>query len=251
MSPQGTPIVLLHGWGFTPSVWNPLIDDLNKLGLQRERIQTPALPLQPEQAFTQTIETLAAALPSRAHLVGWSLGGELALALAHAHPERLTSLTMISSTPTFMNQEDWSAGQPTALLDDFDQRLATNPVALLKRFSMLIRHGDAEASRDRALADALTTLHETDADRLASGLALLREIDLRPATPDVLTAALLIHGTHDAVTPFAAAAWLQQALPNATLQRIDGASHALPLTHAESTARIVAVHIAQMDSAAS
>lgn len=239
MNTRATPIVLLHGWGFTPEVWNPLANTLVKLGLQRERILTPALPLQPQQSFAQTIETLAASLPPRVHLLGWSLGGELALALAQAHPERVISLTMIGSTPCFMNRDGWTAGQPTTLLDDFDQRLAANPSALLKRFSMLIRHGDTEASRDRSLADTLAAMNETEVGPLAAGLTLLRETDLRAIAPLITIPTRIIHGTQDAVTPLAAAAWLQQSMPDATLHAIDGASHALPLTHGDELARLI------------
>ena len=142
-----------------------------------------------------------------------------------------------------MNRTDWSAGQPASLIDDFDQRLATNPTALLKRFSMLIRHGDAEAGRDRALAEVLSQMNDTDSDRLAAGLSLLREIDLRAAAATIQTPTLLIHGKQDAVVPFAASEWLARTLSRAELLEIGNASHALPLTHAADTANWIADRI--------
>ncbi len=229
MTLSATPIVLLHGWGFTPEVWNPLIAALEEHGIERSRMLAPVLPLQPNQSLSETLAALSTQLPDRAHIVGWSLGGELALALAQTHPNKIASLTMISSTPCFMNRDDWSAGQPTSLLDDFDERLATNPTALLKRFATLIRHGDAEASRDRALSEHLALMSDQNVGRLSAGLALLRDIDLR-ASAIVHLPYLLIHGTHDAVTPLIAAEFLAQTA-QARLHRIDNASHVLPLTH--------------------
>lgn len=228
------PIVLLHGWGFTPAVWEPLIAALTTQGVDHDRILTPALPFDPT-GFEATQQALIGQIPDGAHLVGWSLGGELALSLALAASETLASLTLISSTPCFMNRDSWRIGQPESLLDDFDARLAADPAALLKRFGMLIRHGDADAARNRSLAAALPGMHDTDPTRLAAGLRLLRDIDLRPRVQPLDLPCQIIHGTQDAVVPFAAAEWLQRAL-GADLTAIDDASHTLPLTHAERIA---------------
>ena len=231
------PIVLLHGWGFTPAVWAPLLDALTSLGIGRDQISTPALPLH-TTGLHNSQQALFDQLPPVAHLVGWSLGGELALSLALAAPERLASLTLISATPCFLNRDTWTAGQPATLLDDFDQRLAGDPAALLKRFGMLIRHGDTDAARNRSLHTELQAMHDTNPLRLANGLALLRDIDLRHAVHTLDLPCQLIHGTQDAVTPFAAAEWLQPAV-GADLHALDGASHALPITHPTQIATLL------------
>lgn len=231
-----TPIVLLHGWGFLPGIWHLLIEQLQQRGLN-EPIKVPALPLDGNISQLTAIESLFETLPDTAHLVGWSLGGELALAYALCFPERVSSLTLISSTPCFMNRPDWDLGQPATLLDDFDQRLAESPATLLKRFSSLIRHGDHTAVRDRMLTESLLSQSEPDTDRLTSGLRFLRTIDLRGAcsTQTELPPVTLIHGTADSVVPLTAAQWLAHNL-KATLTPIENASHALPLTHAAQIA---------------
>ena len=234
------PIVLLHGWGFLPGIWSDVQDQLRQRGIAAP-IAMPALPLSGHISQLTAIESLYETLPETTHLVGWSLGGELALAYALCFPERVQSLTLISSTPCFMNRPDWELGQPATLLDDFDQRLAESPAGLLKRFSSLIRHGDSAAVRNRSLAEILPAQADTDPDRLASGLRFLRTIDLRGAcaSQEHLPPITLIHGAVDGVVPIAAAQWLADNL-NAPLTTIDQASHALPLTHADQIAEILA-----------
>lgn len=173
-----SPMVLLHGWGFQPGIWSPVVEAMRQRGVASE-ILTPALPLSENMSQASALESLFVSLPEKTHLVGWSLGGELALAFASCFPERVDTLTLISSTPCFMNRSDWTSGQPTSLLDDFDQRLQENPAALLKRFAALIRHGDSTATRDKALSAHLLAVTETDPDRLATGLTFLRTLDLR------------------------------------------------------------------------
>ena len=238
------PIVLLPGWGFTPAVWAPLKAALMAKGVSQESICTPGLPLDTSDLDT-VLNTLSASLPQRMHLVGWSLGGELALALANRCPDRFASLTLIATTPCFMNREAWSNGQPAALLDDFDERLADSPTALLKRFGSLVRHGDAKASRDRHLADTLQHANETCVTQLVNGLSLLRELDLRLITLPVTLPTTIIHGGADAVVPVAAASSLQTQL-HAELVQIAGASHALPLTHASEIVTALTERIAHV-----
>ena len=98
-----TPIVLLHGWGFLPGIWSAVIEQLRQRDVTAP-IETPALPLNGNISQLTAIESLFETSPDTAHLVGWSLGGELALAYALCFPERVSSLTLISSTPCFQDQ---------------------------------------------------------------------------------------------------------------------------------------------------
>ena len=97
---QGTalPLVLLHGFGGDAATWAGLMP---QLALDRPLL-VPDLPghggsLEVAGAsLGELAETLAAALPREAHLVGHSLGGALAASLALGGAVRPVSMTLIA-----------------------------------------------------------------------------------------------------------------------------------------------------------
>lgn len=101
----GVPILFIHGFGADLGTWM-----FNQPSLA-ERHETWALDLpghgesskevgrgDATTLVTAVADFMAAASISRAHLVGHSLGGALALGLAQAHPDRVASLTLIASS---------------------------------------------------------------------------------------------------------------------------------------------------------
>ncbi|MER7620596.1 alpha/beta hydrolase [Streptomyces sp. NPDC126503] len=98
-----TPIVLIHGAGYSSAMWYP-----NTPGLSRDRpvyaLDTPGdagrsvhrEPMwQPERAAQWMDEALDALGLDRVHLVGSSYGGWLVLNQAHRRPQRLASVTAL------------------------------------------------------------------------------------------------------------------------------------------------------------
>lgn len=100
----GEPMLLLHGVGMDWRVWLPVLDALGEAGFQTIAVDVPgfggSLSLPPDRA--PTIQALAQAVAGfldelglqRAHLVGNSMGGGIALELARAG--RASSVTAIS-----------------------------------------------------------------------------------------------------------------------------------------------------------
>ncbi len=49
--------------------------------------------------FAALLTWLASNIPESVHLVGYSMGGRIAMHYAHAHPQRVKSLTVVSASP--------------------------------------------------------------------------------------------------------------------------------------------------------
>lgn len=129
---SGEPLLLLHGFTGSSGGWRGV---LPQLAARCETITVDllghgrtAVPLQPER---YTMPHAAADLcllldkleVDRAHLLGYSMGGRLALYLAHAQPERWRSLILESASPGLANAEARAARRAA------DERLAARILA--------------------------------------------------------------------------------------------------------------------------
>ncbi|MHC5560770.1 alpha/beta fold hydrolase [Kocuria sp. U4B] len=99
---QPLPIVLLHGVGLDHTMWDPLRAELARITDRPVvALDLPGHgkrpPLTDAVSLTELAEDVAARLPGRAHLVGFSLGALIAQHLARYHPELVATLSNVSS----------------------------------------------------------------------------------------------------------------------------------------------------------
>lgn len=107
--PEAPAVLLLHGFPEDRQSWDPIADRLVEAGLRTlapdQRGYSPrARPREPyPQAYAlpelldDALGLLDAAGVDRAHVVGHDWGGGLAWALAGAHPDRVATLTALST----------------------------------------------------------------------------------------------------------------------------------------------------------
>ena len=234
-------LVLLHGWGLSSSVWKPL----TALLAGNFTLHAPDLPGHGRAApagpsLDEWADALLPQIPDGAILVGWSLGAQLALHLAHRNPERVAKLVLIGSTPRFVQADDWPAALPAAPFDAFRQDFDTAADATQRRFVALQSLGDsARKAVAAALTDSLTPTDDAHKTALANGLRLLAETDLRAIVPRIHQPVCLLHGGEDKLMPVAAAEWLADALPNARLTVFGQCGHAPFLSRPEECATLI------------
>ncbi len=240
----GPDFVLIHGWAMHGGVWRDLAERL----AARHRVHCVDLPghgysAMPDGPYTldAIADAVAATLPGPAALLGWSLGGLVAMTIALREPGRVTGLALTGATPCFVNTPCWSAGLDAAVLDGFGARLRDEPGQTVRRFLALQVRGSEDERRTLAcLKAALDGAPAPDPRALTGGLAILREASLLPVLGRLRLPVRLIPGTRDTITPPAAAAFLGERLPAATTYPIDGAGHAPFLSHPQHFAMLLA-----------
>src|SRR5882757_1342124 len=235
---QGPDLVLLHGWGLNLRVWDGLAGELAKCfrviamdlpGHGRSE-WNPSARTPAEQAW-QVHATLAA-ISDRYCLLGWSLGGQIALDLAAAMPGQVERLVLVATTPRFAASADWPYGMPASALEKLATQLRTNYKRTVSEFLELQVRGSAAS--EKVLADLHASLFahgEAHPKALVAGLATLQNSDLRPMLGLVRAPTLVIAGQYDRVTLPAASRALTEALPDARYVEFRRAAHAPFLSH--------------------
>jgi len=232
---SGPDLVLLHGWGLHGGIFDALAAALTATH-RVTRLDLPGHGHSPFEPPFEDLDSLASlvadSLPAACTLVGWSLGGLVALRLAAMRTPQVRRLVLVATTPRFVAGPDWSHGLASEVVEEFALELARDHRAVLDRFLALQARGD---ERQRALIRELRLLvHQREAPRpaaLAAGLDVLREADLRVETRHVRAPTLVIGGAYDRLTPPAAGRYLAEHVPSARHVLMPRASHAPFLSH--------------------
>ncbi|SFN45745.1 pimeloyl-[acyl-carrier protein] methyl ester esterase [Formivibrio citricus] len=234
---RGPDVVLLHGWGMNGAVWKQTVERLageyclhvvDLPGHGRSPAIEPA-------SLEKWAEALDRAFPLPVHVLGWSLGGELAMQWALSAPQKIRSLSLIASTPCFARRDDWPCAMAADTLAQFSVQLLQDWRGTLKRFIGLQAMGDAAA---RAVARELTQdlfgHGEPQLAALEKGLEILRDADLRSRVNEIACPTLLQFGDKDMLSPIKAGEWLAATLPHSRLVVHAGAAHAPFLSHPDA-----------------
>ena len=215
---SGPDLVLLHGWALHGGMWGPWLDRL----ASRFRLHVLDLPGHGRSGWSEELRSVtdlahavSPSIPPHAAVLGWSLGGMVALELARSRAD-LAALVLVATTPCFLKREDWAGGMEPAVLQGFAAGLAGDYRRTIANFLALQTWGDERAAEAlRSLRASLSSHGEPDPRALAPGLAMLRDTDLRDGLTRIALPTLVITGEHDRITPAAAGRELASRLPSA------------------------------------
>ncbi len=222
-------LVLLHGWGSSAAVFAALAGALAEFA-DVGTLELPAHGERRAEPFPRDsqrlLDWLHARVPAGVVLVGWSLGGQLALRLALRHPRHLAALVTIATSPCFLRKPDWPFGMAPSAWDAFRTGLAHDPAAQLARFAALQAHGDRHARELVRELRAAAGAGPESAGELLAALDELGASDLREQLAGLRTASLHVLGERDAIVDARVADELLRLQPQASVWVVPGAAHA-------------------------
>jgi len=238
---RGPPLVLLHGWAMHSGVWLPLLPRL----VERYRVHCVDLPghgysaplaRYDVAALAGAVAAAVSALPDVGRtapvVLGWSLGGLVALEWGRILPAGVRALALTAASPCFVQRPDWPHAMAPVTLAQFGDEFAASYRRTLLRFLTLQVQGSEHGHA--ALASLRTHLFdrgEPERETLRAALALLATTDMRAVVSTIEIPALVVGGDRDTLVPSAALRWLAAALPRARLALVPGAAHAPFLSH--------------------
>jgi pimeloyl-[acyl-carrier protein] methyl ester esterase len=247
---QGPDLVLLHGWAMHGGVFA----DISALLAQRYRVHCIDLPGHGRSSAEKRIKTLDQLtdcvrqhVPTNAIVMGWSLGGQIALQLAARM--QLQALILVSVTPKFVADTTWPRGMAPAVFAQFFARLHENIETTVQDFLSLQVRGDIHAIQTLKALRTRLLQYPPDAVMLETALAMLRDMDLRPLLSTILVPALLVAGEHDRIAHPRATQAMQSLMPSAHYVEIKRAGHACFLSHRDEFINAFNAFLAQLSIA--
>jgi pimeloyl-ACP methyl ester carboxylesterase len=207
-------------------------------------------PGRPEYTGSDLVADAAAILDGygipAAHVVGVSAGGAFAQLLTLEHPERVLSLTLISTSPAVPT--DRALPAPTEAFNRFVERVEVDwsdpesVIEYLVAYSRVLGGGqrpfDESAARDLARRE-IGRAHDFAAARNHD---LLREGPAGEPLSAVAVPTLVIHGTADPMFPIGHGNALADEIPNASLLRLERAGHGVEQADWETIAGAILDH---------
>lgn len=217
-------LILICGWGHPASDLDPLADRLD------EHFDVSTLSVHElAPAYSETLAGILQKKPGKHYLLGWSMGGMVAMETASRCPEKVAGLILVSATPKFCASDDYPAGIPAPNLRAMSLALKKHAVSALSQFF-------ADVHQPNKLDPESLAINETRS--LAIGAAnLIREIhylqsaDLRQIAGTLTLPTLILHGKEDRIVPYQSGQWLINNMPNARGTIFSGVGHNLPLVH--------------------
>lgn len=234
----GGPVVLLHGLGSSAADWEPQIAAF----VPRHRVIAFDLPGHGRSAGgAASIHGMAAAvgatlttIDSRAaHVIGLSLGGCVAQALALRSPAQVRSLVLVNS---FARLTPAGPGAAARMLVRLALLLAA-PMPVVGAYVArdLFPRPDQAVARRRAAA----RLARTPRAAYLAGVAAMVRFDGRRQLGGIRCPALVLAGDRDTTIPLGAKAALARGIPGARLVVVPDSGHVSNWDQPETFNRIV------------
>lgn len=202
MTSPTTTLVLVHGWGFDATFWEPLAAQLPDFATVTVDLGFTGRPDSPE------IPT-----DGRRVAVGHSLG---LLWLLKARPFTWDALVSVNGFPRFVEGDGFGPAQAPRVIERMIRRLGQDP--------------DRVATDFLALCGAPPPQGRLDTAALEQGLKWLLEWDARAALDRDPEPALILAARNDPVVPLAMTEAAFPDRPGHTIAWHDDGGHLLPLT---------------------
>jgi 3-oxoadipate enol-lactonase len=231
------PKVFLHGHSLDPRMWQPQVAAF--AGCHAPTLRGYGKQTAPTTEFSFCADLAASPLPARFHLVGLSLGGNIALEFALKHPERVASLALLDSS-----------------LKGFTADAAQLEVGA--RVAAAYQRGGLEAARAAWLAAPLFAaarenpllnaqleawVQDYSGWHWAQGISPSAAIaDVSSRLGELRTKTLIVVGARDTAYFLNVARFLHSHIVGSQLEVVQGAGHMVNLEQPEVVNQLLAAH---------
>jgi pimeloyl-ACP methyl ester carboxylesterase/DNA-binding CsgD family transcriptional regulator len=158
----------------------------------------------------------------RVALFAYGTGAPVAIAYAHAHPERVAHLVLFNATPRLLAGRDYPEGAAPLLFEALEQLIRADWGVAALTLCHLFGQGSTGESLDRLAAYWCSA---ASARAAAAYLHDASRIDVRSMLRGLATPTLVLHRRDDALIGVNNAYRLAEAIKGSELRLLDGAAH--------------------------
>jgi len=161
-------------------------------------------------------------------LIGWSLGGMIAIKLAETKRSKISALILLASTPCFVKKTDWLCGVDENKLQQIAIDLKHDKNKVLQTFITEVAMGDPLPRETIRMLQDQANKNALSAETLTDGLEILIKQDLRNNLKQLKCSIGLILGTNDHLVSFSTGPATLSICSNSNIElmTIEGAGHA-------------------------
>lgn len=239
---SGPGMLLIHGLGNDLREWEPLIElskgrftlisyDMRGSG----RSDKPKGPYTMEEMAADAAGLLNKVAKTPVDVLGFSMGGCVALELVLSHPELVNRLILVSTIPSWNGPYPPSEG-----LKVLFRRTDVGEALLIEVYENIF----GERYRERVPAGEYVAQRMNDefpqtVEAYLGQLAALEAFDVRDRVNSISAETLVVAGTDDRVVPMQNSLWLSERIPHARLETIEGAGHMIPVEYPDRLSAII------------
>ena len=231
-------VLLIHGLGWDHALWHGQIDPLVQRGWRvvasdlrgMGATAKPSAPWSLDDYVADLLALTDKLAVGRFAVVGFSLGGMIAAAIASAHQDRVSALVIAAAAVSSSVEGE---ARTEAMLE---RAVRLGPVAFAGEQARAIWHRDWAARHPEYVERFVQWRAAMDQAALFRAFRSSYGVDLRPALPSLRMPVCVIAADCD---PFASVEMLRgaaQLIPGADFAVIEGAGHMIPVERPEEFA---------------
>ena len=242
-TPGGPPIVWLGSLGSSTSMWDRQIDAFAATS-RCVLVDHPGHGASPPAQGAQTISGLStdvlAALDragvNRAHFVGLSLGGMVAMSIASSDPQRVDRLALLCTSAHMDSPTPWHE-RAAAVRAEGTGAIAATIVTRWLSPEYAATHADEVAAFEKMVGS-------TEDESYAGCCEAIAAMDLRPQLPAIEAATIVLAGTLDPATPPPHGETIAAGIAGSRLELLE-AAHFANWERAGEVNRLLAAHFGE------
>jgi len=233
------PALLIAGWAQEKESLAPLAQALHEV--KNPILISTSLLAGEKQTYAQNLAEMIHSLSEPPVIIGWSMGGMIAIETLGGNDIPVRALVLISSTARFCDAADYACGIPARSVKAMQLGLEKAPERTLMAFFRALHAPNPTENKE--LTEQVKKTIASGINPLKQGLNYLIKADLRDNLEKIRIPTLVMHGEKDGIIPFGASEYLANSLPQGRLWMNSEMGHDLPVREAASVSKIISAFI--------